>query len=537
MPDSAYPAPLPVRLASLLGLVLASTVGAQPVLLNTDTRVPRDETVGDGFSRDVVLSADGGTALFPAFQSNGQQGAVHVFTQAAGAWSHAQRLSLSEDPPSGTFGLQFGMQADVSADGSVIAVSAAATDFEPPYDAFGNVVVFEAAGDGTWAETARLRSTVVNSNDVRYERPIAVSADGSLVAWMGTFYDTSVGDYIPAVISFETEGGDWVERPLVLIEPPSTDLLSISSLLDLALSADGQTLAVGVGHGTSETGYVYVFARDGDAWTQTAVVEPDERPGVAEDFAETIALSADASVMAVGSEGYDQYNGAVYVFAHDGDAWTQIQILTPSDAGESAGGIMEGFGLDVELTADGRFLVATAPEHFDFPTTYRGAAYLFADDGSGTFTERQRTTVLDTGSEDLCGSVDVSADGETVLFGCRGYSNGQGEPGGVGVVLSGFAVSEQTAPVAETLRLAVAPNPTASGAAATVRFELAAPADVRVEVFDGLGRRVAVLHDGPLGAGPHAMAARSEGWPAGLYVVRALAGGRLAGTARLAVVR
>ena len=524
-----------MRLAPLLGVLLAAAVGAQPVLLDTDTRVPRNETDGDGFSRTVVLSADGRTALFPAFQSNGQQGAVHVFTEAGGAWTHAQRLSLSEEPPSGAIGLQFGMQADVSADGSVIAVSAAATDFEPPYDAFGNVVVFEAEGGGTWAEAARLRSTVVNSNDVRYDRPIAVSDDGSLVAWMGTFYDTSVGDYIPAVISFSKEGGDWVERPLVLITPPDDGLLSISTVLDLALSADGQTLAMGVGHGVRETGYVYVFTRDGDGWTQTAVVEPDERLEVSEDFAEPVALSADGSVMAVGSEGYDQYNGAVYLFARDGGAWTQRQILTPSDAGESAGGVQEAFGLDVELTADGRFLVAMAPEHFDFPTTYRGAAYLFADDGSGTFTERQRTTVLETGSEDLCGSVALSDDGETALFGCRGYENGAGQIDGVGVVLSGFAVSEAAGPVAEAARLGVAPNP-AAGGAATVRLELAAAADVRVEVFDALGRRVAELHDGPLAAGPHALVVPVGSLPAGVYVVRARAGAMRA-TGRFTVVR
>ncbi len=508
-----------MRLAPLLGVLLVAAVHAQPVLLNTDTRVPRNETDGDGFAGTVVLSADGRTALFPVFQSNGQQGAVHVFTEAGGTWTHAQRLSLSEEPPSGTFGLQFGTRADVSADGSVIAVAAAATDFEPPYDAFGNVVVFEADGSGAWAEAARLRSTVVNSNDVRYDRPVVVSADGSLVAWMGTFYDPSVGDYFPAVISFEKEGGAWVERPLVLITPPDDGLLSISTVLDLALSADGQTLAMGVGHGVRETGYVYVFTRDGDGWTQTAVVEPDERPEVSEDFAEPVALSADGSVMAVGSEGYDQYNGAVYLFARDGDGWAQRQVLTPSDAGQSAGGVQEGFGLDVELTADGRFLVAMAPEHFDFPTTYRGAAYLFADDGSGTFTERQRTTVLETGSEDLCGSVALSADGETALFGCRRYRNGAGQMDGVGVVLSGFAVSSQAGPVAEAARLGVAPNPVAGGAA-TVRLALAAAADVRVEVFDVLGRRVGVLHEGPLGAGPHALPVATAGLPAGAYVVR-----------------
>ena len=68
---------------------------------------------------------------------------------------------------------------------------------------------------------------------------------------------------------------------------------------------------------------------------------------------------------------------------------------------------------------------------------------------------------------------------------------------------------------------ALAPNPF-SGVA---RFTLAVreAQAVRVEAFDALGRRVAVLHDGPLDAGDaHALAFDGAGLPAGLYVVRAV---------------
>lgn len=42
-----------------------------------------------------------------------------------------------------------------------------------------------------------------------------------------------------------------------------------------------------------------------------------------------------------------------------------------------------------------------------------------------------------------------------------------------------------------------------------------------VSVYNALGRRVAVLHDGPLGEGAQALAFESAGLPAGLYVVHA----------------
>ncbi|WP_412068851.1 T9SS type A sorting domain-containing protein [Rubrivirga sp. IMCC43871] len=66
------------------------------------------------------------------------------------------------------------------------------------------------------------------------------------------------------------------------------------------------------------------------------------------------------------------------------------------------------------------------------------------------------------------------------------------------------------------------PNP-AQGPA-RVALTLGAAADVRVEVFDVLGRRVAVLADGPLAAGTHEVAVDVTAWAAGVYVCRVRAG-------------
>ena len=54
------------------------------------------------------------------------------------------------------------------------------------------------------------------------------------------------------------------------------------------------------------------------------------------------------------------------------------------------------------------------------------------------------------------------------------------------------------------------------------RLTLAVPSGQRVEValYDVLGRRVAVLHDGPLTAGAHQIVVEAQGLPSGVYVVR-----------------
>lgn len=84
------------------------------------------------------------------------------------------------------------------------------------------------------------------------------------------------------------------------------------------------------------------------------------------------------------------------------------------------------------------------------------------------------------------------------------------------------------------LTVTAAPNPSRGRAA--VSFGVAEAADVRVAVYDALGREVAVLADGPRTPGRHRVDLDGARLPAGVYVVRVAAGGR-AEAVRLTVVR
>ena len=63
-----------------------------------------------------------------------------------------------------------------------------------------------------------------------------------------------------------------------------------------------------------------------------------------------------------------------------------------------------------------------------------------------------------------------------------------------------------------------APNP--SHGTTTLDLTLDTPHTLRAEVFDATGRRIAVLHDGPLGAGTHALTWSASPSAPGLYLVR-----------------
>ena len=58
----------------------------------------------------------------------------------------------------------------------------------------------------------------------------------------------------------------------------------------------------------------------------------------------------------------------------------------------------------------------------------------------------------------------------------------------------------------------------------TIRFGLPGEADVRLEIFDVTGRRVATLVDGPLGAGTHNIEWNARRAASGIYFYRITAG-------------
>lgn len=98
---------------------------------------------GDVFGLALSLSADGNTLAVgsPGSDANGvaDQGAVSVFTRAAGAWKQQQSLSASD----GAAKSNFGSSVSLSADGNTLAAGG-------PNAGKGSVLVFTRA-NGTWS--------------------------------------------------------------------------------------------------------------------------------------------------------------------------------------------------------------------------------------------------------------------------------------------------------------------------------------------------------------------------------------------------
>jgi hypothetical protein len=180
----------------------------------------------------------------------------------------------------------------------------------------------------------------------------------------------------------------------------------------LALSADGSTLAVsapgedsaarGVNgdqddNAGSDSGAVYVFARDGNSWSQQAYIKASNSDEW-DQFGFAVALSGDGDTLAVGANledsaatGIDgkqdddsaENSGAVYVFARDGTTWSQQAYVKASntDPGDQFGYslALDYSGDTLAVGADSEASAATGidGDESDNSAELTGAVYVF----------------------------------------------------------------------------------------------------------------------------------------------------------------
>jgi hypothetical protein len=292
-----------------IGYVKASNTGAA------------DQFSGGLPGLTLVLSADGNTLAVGAPREdsaatgiNGDQtdnsapdaGAVYLFTRDGATWSQQAYVKASNTEAGDAFGLSIAL----SADGNTLAVGAYAEDSaatgidgdqtDNSAESAGAVYIFTRSG-ATWSQQAYVKASSAERLDT-FGRAVALSADGQTLA-VGSC-GGSAGGCRGAVEVYTRSGTTWSEQ--ALIQPLS--LVSEDRFgSPIVLSADGNTLAAAAvfddsfntGFGFAE-GAVYVYTRSGATWTQQAFIKAP----IGKDpdlFGEALALSADGNTLAVGA--------------------------------------------------------------------------------------------------------------------------------------------------------------------------------------------------------------------------------------------
>lgn len=288
---------------------------------------------------------------------------------------------------------------------------------------------------------------------------LALSADGTTLA-VGASSEASGATGIGgnqndnsapasgAVYVFFRSGTGWVQQAYVKASnTEGGDDFGVS----VSLSADGNTLAVGArneassatGVGGNETdnsmaasGAVYVFSRNGSAWSQQAYLKASNT-GAGDEFGAQLTLSGDGATLAVSalkedsnatgvggnqSDNSAQNAGAVYVFSKNGVAWSQQAYIKASNSGAG-----DGFGR-VALSSNGDTLAVGASgeasnatgiggNQSDNSAAGSGAVYVFSRSGTA-WSQEAYVKASNTGPGDAFGiSVSLSADGNTLAAG------------------------------------------------------------------------------------------------------------------------
>jgi len=230
-----------------------------------------------------------------------------------------------------------------------------------------------------------LKASTLDRNDF-FGSVVSISGDGNTLAVGAPFEDSAAtginGDQgdnsvenSGAVYIFTRSDSGWQQQ--AYLKASNTDLRDEFGS-ELSLSADGNTLAIGVADEDSDArgvngdqsdnsrrsaGAVYVFSRTGASWQQQAYLKASNTGH--DLFGWNISLSANGNTLAVGAQSEDsdalgingdQNNdnnagsGAVYVFVRTSDIWEQQAYIKAST---SAGNF---FGRSVSLSADGNIM-------------------------------------------------------------------------------------------------------------------------------------------------------------------------------------
>ncbi|MBK9065164.1 MAG: hypothetical protein IPL89_18615 [Acidobacteria bacterium] len=230
---------------------------------------------------------------------------------------------------------------------------------------------------------------------------VALSADGSTALVGGNQDGYGAG----AVWVFTRSGDSWTQQgpKLVASGPASNQGASV------ALSADGNTALIG-SFGLA----AWVWTRSGGVWTQQG--PPLTGAGMGPNnpvFGRAVALSADGNTAAVGGGWGGGWNGAVWMFTRSGGVWSpQGPLLRGTDA---VG--LDAQGTSVALSADGNTLV----EGGYYDNDGVGAAWVFTRSGGIWAQQGLKLVGSGSWGASLSGNqgvrVALSSDGNTALVG------------------------------------------------------------------------------------------------------------------------
>ena len=331
---------------------------------------PDDPSLSAEFGTSVAATDDGNFLLIGAPGSGADiAGASYVFAHDGQIWDQLARLKASD----GALFDRLGFSVDVSGDGDAIVVGAPFDD--DGGDTAGAAYIYRRpeAGWADAAEDAKLTAGAFAAADDEFGRAVAIDGD-TVVA--GAPFENGVGADSGAAYVLVRQAGAWsLQARLTAADAAAQADFGYSVAIEGNTIAVGATRANGTG---DETGAVYVFVREGDAWSQEARLTASD--GVKGDsFGNSVAIDGTTVVTGAPLDDHGgESSGSVYVFVQPEGGWADATEDLKLVAGDAEA--KDEFGASV--TIDGDRLAVGAPGD-DLAAADSGSVYTFVRDGVG----------------------------------------------------------------------------------------------------------------------------------------------------------
>jgi hypothetical protein len=392
--------------------------GIEQMVLDAVKQANRDDAEAAGWS--VSSSRDGTTIVVGSpYISMAAKGIIAfgralIYEKTGTGWNVATIVTPVEASS------LFGVSTAISADGSTVLVGA--SGLEPTSDN-GIFLYLKSATGWTKGELHPHWMAIPGEKGSKFGNKVALSGDGATIL-VGAPAEGGHGRVryfiAPDVGWAKTTSFDQIKSGyLGLSGPQAGDEFGQA----VAISQDGSVIAIGAPGRNNEKGGVYLFQKPAAGWTATETLFPVELPeGQPGDrFGQSVSVSKDGSLIAIGANGADGKRGAVYVVSYDRSGSISFTKLSRNDEHTQ-------LGISVDISADGKTIAAGS-----MGVDGSGAVRTVRS-GSGTWKDEKLADEYTPKAEraDLKGSllgfsVDLTDDGSYLFVGSPLTKGGTGD--------------------------------------------------------------------------------------------------------------
>jgi hypothetical protein len=369
------------------------------------------EASGDLFGLSIATSSDGNIVIVGATNNDGggyNSGHVRIYGYDSGSWNQ-----LGADIDGQATWDVAGDAVSISDDGTIVAFGSP-NGKNGANISTGNVRVFKYI-NSNWVQLGQNINGL--SDEDYFGGSVSLSSDGQTIA-IGAPYGGGAGPFSPGpgyvrVYQYDNSAQNWNLIGSQIDGQTSDDLFGNS----ITLSSDGSIVAIGAPYNVN--GYVKVYQFSSNAWTQLGQNINGE--ALEDFFGKSVSISSNGTKVAVGAwwnDGVGNSSGHVRVYEYISGTWTQLG----SDIDGEASG--DGSGASVSLSSDGT-IVAIGAVSNDAGGISSGHVRIYKYE-SGAWTIL--TSDIDGGAPygQLGYSVSISSDGKTVAIGVPYLNNNSG---------------------------------------------------------------------------------------------------------------